>query len=51
MKSGRHEMPLKETSMPLFFVALAITNWWAFEVLRWAQRNPLITFEPTGGFG
>jgi hypothetical protein len=32
-------------------VSSAIPNWRMFKLLRWVQRNPLITFEPIGGFG
>jgi hypothetical protein len=32
-------------------VASAIPKWRTFKRLRWVQRNPLITFEPIGGFG
>jgi hypothetical protein len=28
-----------------------IPKWWTFNLLRWVQRNSLITFEVTGGFG
>jgi hypothetical protein len=31
--------------------ASVIPNWQTFKLLRWVQRNPLITFEPIGGFG
>jgi hypothetical protein len=32
-------------------VTSAIRKWWTFKLLRWVQRNTLITFEPIGGFG
>jgi hypothetical protein len=32
-------------------VALAIPQWRTFKLLRWVQRNPLITSESIGGFG
>jgi hypothetical protein len=32
-------------------IASAIPKWRTSKLLRWAQRNPLITFEPIGGFG
>jgi hypothetical protein len=32
-------------------VASAIPKWRTFKLLRRVQRNPLITFEPIGGFG
>jgi hypothetical protein len=31
--------------------APAILKWQTFKLVRWVQRNPLITFEPIGGFG
>jgi hypothetical protein len=31
--------------------ASAIPKWRVFKLLRWMQRNPLITFELIGGFG
>jgi hypothetical protein len=54
MKFGRQMMPLKMASKPYFFlnlVASAIPKWRIFKLLKWVQRNPLITFEPIGGFG
>jgi hypothetical protein len=53
MKFGRQMMPLKMASMPYFLnlVASTIPKWLTFKLLRWVQRNPLITFEPIGGFG
>jgi hypothetical protein len=32
-------------------LSLAIPKWQTFKLLRWVQRNPLITFDPMGGFG
>jgi hypothetical protein len=32
-------------------VVSAIPKWRKFKLLRWVQRNPLITFESIGGFG
>jgi hypothetical protein len=32
-------------------VASTIPKWRTFKLLRWMQRNTLITFEPFGGFG
>jgi hypothetical protein len=32
-------------------VVSAIPKWQKFKLLRWVQRNPLITFKPIGGFG
>jgi hypothetical protein len=32
-------------------IASAIPKWRTFKLLRWVQRNPLIIFEPIGGFG
>jgi hypothetical protein len=31
-------------------VASVILTWQTFKLLRYVQRNPLITFEPIGGF-
>jgi hypothetical protein len=32
-------------------VASTTPKWRTFKLLRWVQRNPLITFELIGGFG
>jgi hypothetical protein len=32
-------------------IASAIPKWRTFKLLRWVQRNPLITFESIGEFG
>jgi hypothetical protein len=44
---GRH----KETKSEINLVASAIPKWRTSKLLRWVQRNPVITFEPLGGFG
>jgi hypothetical protein len=31
-------------------VASTVPKWRTFKLLGWVQRNPLITFEPIGGF-
>jgi hypothetical protein len=32
-------------------VASVFPKWWTSLPLRWVQTNPIITFEPIGGFG
>jgi hypothetical protein len=53
MNFGRQAVPLKMTSMPQFFnlVASAVPRWRTINLLRWVQRNPLITFQPISRFG
>jgi hypothetical protein len=50
MKIDTQVMPWNMTSTPHFFnlVASVIPKCRTFKLLRWVQRNPLITFEPTG---